>query len=61
MPDFELDGKDMRRATMKREKAKSNRKKAQYRKPVLTKHKKLRDITAGLTGPILGCTKSFGF
>ncbi len=47
MPDFELDGKDMRRATMKREKAKSNRKKAQYRKPVLTKHKKLRDITAG--------------
>ena len=31
-----------------------------YTKPVLTKHKKLRDITAGespATG--LGCTKSF--
>lgn len=45
---------------MKKEKVKSQRKKTQYRKPVLTKHKKLRDITAGGTAP-LGCTKSFGF
>ena len=45
---------------MKKEKTKSDKKKAQYRKPVLAKHKKLRDITAGGTAP-LGCTKSFGF
>jgi len=45
---------------MKKEKTKSNAKKGQYRKPVLTKHKKLRDITASATAP-LGCTKSFGF
>ncbi len=35
--------------------------KAEYKKPVLTKHKKLRDVTAGL-GTIhqaLGCTKNF--
>ena len=36
---------------MKKEKMKPQRKKAQYCKPVLTKHKKLRDITAGnMTG-----------
>jgi hypothetical protein len=34
---------------MEKEKVKPKRKKAQYRKPVLTKHKKLRDITAGGT------------
>jgi len=45
---------------MKKEKTKSDKKKTQYRKPVLTKHKKLRDITAGATGG-LGCTKSLGF
>ena len=46
---------------MEKEKVKSKSKKAQYRKPVLTKHKKLRDISAGgLTG-VLGCTKFFGF
>lgn len=45
---------------MKKEKAKSDKEKAQYRKPVLTKHKKLREITAISSEPILGCTKSFG-
>jgi hypothetical protein len=44
---FGLNRKDMGRDKMKKEKAKSDKKKAQYRKPVLTKHKKLRDITAG--------------
>ncbi len=36
-------------------------KKAEYKKPVLTKHKKLRDVTAGLFSPAppLGCTKNF--
>ena len=57
---FYLIERTVRRDEMKKEKTKSERKKAQYRKPVLTKHKKLRDITAGTTGP-LGCTKSFGF
>ncbi len=34
--------------------------KAAYKKPVLTKHKKLRDITAIKTlTPTLGCTKNF--
>ena len=45
------------------EKEEKEIKKAQYKKPVLTKHKKLRDVTAGTTagiGPgILGCTKNF--
>jgi len=30
-------------------KTKSDKKKGQYRKPVLTKHKKLQDITAIMT------------
>jgi hypothetical protein len=34
---------------MKKEKTKSKSKKAQYLKPVLTKHKKLQDITAVAT------------
>ncbi len=38
-------------------------KKAEYKKPILTKHKKLRDVTAGGTavgaGFLLGCTKNF--
>ncbi len=43
---------------MKKEKKEG--KKAEYRKPVLTKHKKLRDVTAALTDQInLGCTKNF--
>ena len=33
---------------MKKEKEKKELKKAKYLKPVLTKHKKLKDITAGL-------------
>ncbi len=41
---------------MKKEKEKKDLKKAKYLKPVLTKHKKLRDITAGESGA-LGCTK----
>jgi hypothetical protein len=32
---------------MKKEKEKKDLKKGKYLKPVLTKHKKLRDITAG--------------
>jgi hypothetical protein len=44
---------------MKKEKMKLKSKKAQYRKPVLTKHKKLRDISAGVATGVLGCTKSF--
>jgi hypothetical protein len=39
---------------MKKEKAKSQKEKAQYRKPILTKHKKLRDITAAGTFDKLG-------
>ncbi len=42
-------------------KEKKEMKKAEYKKPILTKHKKLRDVTAGGTGFIgnlLGCTKS---
>jgi hypothetical protein len=43
---------------MKREKEKKELKKAQYLKPVLTKHKKLKDITAIPSSAItLGCTK----
>ncbi len=45
---------------MKKEKEKRELKKAKYLKPVLTKHKKLRDITAGAMSrpvPGLGCTK----
>ncbi len=35
-------------------------KKAEYKKPVLTKHKKLKDVTALMTlTPVLGCTKNF--
>jgi hypothetical protein len=44
---FYLSRKDTKRGRMKKEKTKSDKKKAQYCKPVLTKHKKLRDITAG--------------
>jgi len=36
---------------MKKEKEKKDLKKAKYLKPVLTKHKKLRDITALRSGP----------
>jgi hypothetical protein len=43
---------------MKKEKEKKDLKKAKYLKPVLTKHKKLRDITAETSRPSgLGCTK----
>ncbi len=43
---------------MKKEKDKKELRKAKYLKPVLTKHKKLRDITAGaMSRPVLGCTK----
>ena len=37
------------------------KKKAKYIKPVLAKHKKLKDLTAGGSGfnNDLGCTKSF--
>ena len=44
---------------MKREKTKKELKKVKYLKPVLTKHKKLKDITAAGTNgsSILGCTK----
>ena len=44
---------------MKKEKEKTDLKKAKYLKPVLTKHKKLRDITAesSLFKKTLGCTK----
>ena len=43
---------------MKKEKEKKELKKAKYLKPVLTKHKKLKDITAAQTMiPGLGCTK----
>ncbi len=44
---------------MKKEKEKKEPKKARYVKPVLTKHKKLKDITAGAMSPgqKLGCTK----
>ena len=36
-------------------------KKNEYTKPLLIKHKKLKDITAGAGSPnnVLGCTKSF--
>ncbi len=41
-------------------KEKKEIKKAEYKKPVLTKHKKLRDVTAGVSpAPGLGCTKNF--
>ncbi len=39
-------------------KEKKEIKKAEYKKPVLTKHKKLKDITAIRT-LTLGCTKNF--
>ncbi len=34
-------------------------KKAEYKKPILTKHKKLRDVTASGSVGFLGCTKNF--
>ncbi len=43
-------------------KEKKEIKKAEYKKPVLTKHKKLKDVTAGFFSPgppVLGCTKNF--
>ncbi len=40
-------------------KEKKEIKKAGYKKPVLTKHKKLRDVTAGLQTIKLGCTRLF--
>ncbi len=47
-----------RRTFMKKEKDKKELKKARYLKPVLTKHKKLKDVTASVTlMPALGCTK----
>ncbi len=43
---------------MKKEKKEA--KKAEYKKPVLAKHKKLRDITAqGSDHAFLGCIKNF--
>ncbi len=44
---------------MKKEKEKKELKKAKYLKPVLTKHKKLKDITAGAMSPGkgLGCSR----
>ncbi len=45
---------------MKKEKEKKDQKKVKYLKPVLIKHKKLRDITAGgtqMNGSMLGCTR----
>ncbi len=44
---------------MRKEKQKKDQRKAKYEKPVLTKHNKLRDITAGAVSRImeLGCTK----
>jgi hypothetical protein len=47
----------MKEAKMKKEK--KEKKKAKYLKPVLTKHKKLKDMTAGTISPPLGCTNSF--
>jgi hypothetical protein len=41
---------------MQKEKDKKPEKK-KYTKMVLTKHNKLKDITRGITPPILGCTK----
>ncbi len=41
-------------------KEKKDVKKAEYEKPVLTKHKKLRDVTAqGTDATGLGCTRNF--
>jgi hypothetical protein len=46
---------------MKKKKEIEEAKKVKYLKPVLTKHKRLRDVTAvrslGPIGPVLGCTK----
>ena len=44
---------------MKKEQGEKELKKVKYSKPVLIKHKKLKDITAGGSPPnnILGCTK----
>jgi hypothetical protein len=44
---------------MRKEKEKKEQRKVKYVKPVLTKHKKLKDITAQSTGMRLGCTKFF--
>ncbi len=40
-------------------KEKKEIKKAEYKKPVLTKHKKLKDVTAAFGTAELGCTKNF--
>ncbi len=42
-------------------KEKKEVKKVEYKKPILTKHKKLRDVTAAvsLDHASLGCTKNF--
>jgi hypothetical protein len=43
---------------MKKKKEIAEAKKVKYLKPVLTKHKRLRDITALKSArPVLGCTK----
>jgi hypothetical protein len=42
---------------MKKGKEKKEQKKVKYLKPILTKHRKLKDITASTTQE-LGCTKS---
>ncbi len=42
---------------MKKEKEKKVEKKDKYLKPVLTKHRKLKDITAGAITMVLGCTR----
>ena len=45
---------------MNKKKKEMENKKAKYSKLVLTKHKKLKEITAGTSpGTGLGCTKSF--
>ncbi len=46
---------------VKKEKEKKDQKKAKYAKPVLTKHEKLKNITAGVASSRimsgLGCTR----
>ncbi len=52
---------ELRRRVVKKEKEKKDQKKAKYAKPLLTKHQKLKDVTAALSTdhlvPGLGCTR----
>ncbi len=43
----------------KMKKEKKETKKAEYKKPILTKHKNLKDVTALLSTTDLGCTRNF--